>query len=38
LNPGDSKSIRGKIYIVRNNVEDLLHRCERDFSAHLEKN
>ena len=38
LNPGESKSIRGKIYIVRNNVEDLLHRYEKDFIAHLEKN
>jgi len=37
LNPGESKSIRGKIYIVRNNVTDLLHRYERDFPGNLER-
>jgi hypothetical protein len=37
LNPGESKSIQGKIYIVRNNVTDLLHRYERDFPGHLER-
>jgi hypothetical protein len=31
LKPGETKTIRGKIYLVRNDVEALLKRYEKDF-------
>ncbi len=34
LAPGETKNIRGKIYIVDANVEDLLERYHRDFPEH----
>ncbi len=34
LMPGERKDIRGKIYIVPNDVEALLHRYARDFPEH----
>ncbi|MCS6850598.1 MAG: hypothetical protein NZ700_05450 [Gemmataceae bacterium] len=34
LKPGETKSIRGKIYLVRADVEALLRRYERDFPEH----
>jgi hypothetical protein len=35
LQPGETKSIRGKIYIVPNDVPALLKRYERDFPEHV---
>ena len=37
LKPGESKHIRGKIYIVGNDVEALLHRYKKDFPEHAEE-
>jgi hypothetical protein len=34
LQPGETKAIRGKIYIVRNDVPALLRRYARDFPEH----
>lgn len=31
LAPGESRSIRGKLYLVRSGVDDLIRRYERDF-------
>jgi hypothetical protein len=35
LKPGETKSIRGKIYVTRQSIESLVRRYERDFSEHL---
>lgn len=35
LKPGESKHIRGKIYIVRSDVEVLLNRYKKDFPEHV---
>ena len=35
LQPGESKSIRGKLYIVPNDVDALLRRYGRDFPEHV---
>jgi hypothetical protein len=35
LTPGETKQIRGKIYLTRDNIESLVRRYERDFSEHL---
>ncbi len=35
LEPGEEKQIRGKIYVVPNDVKALLSRYERDFPEHL---
>ncbi len=35
LQPGESQSIRGKIYLGSNDVQRLLKRYERDFPEHL---
>lgn len=35
LNPGESKRIFGKIYLIRNDPKELLRRYERDFPGHL---
>jgi hypothetical protein len=37
LQPGERKKIRGRIYIVPNDVPALLKRYERDFPEHLER-
>jgi len=37
LQPGETKSIRGKIYIVPNDVTVLLKRYEKDFPEHVGK-
>ncbi|HZO85885.1 MAG TPA: hypothetical protein VFC26_11770 [Verrucomicrobiae bacterium] len=37
LQPGETKSIRGKIYIVPNDVPALLKRYEKDFPEHAAK-
>jgi hypothetical protein len=37
LQPGETKSIRGKIYIVPNDVSALLKRYEKDFPEHVGK-
>jgi hypothetical protein len=34
LRPGETKNVRGKIYIVPNNVPALLKRYEADFPEH----
>lgn len=34
LTPGQTKKIRGKIYLMENNVPELLTRYERDFPEH----
>jgi hypothetical protein len=36
LKPGETKAIRGKIYLVPNDVEALLQRYEKDFPEHAE--
>ncbi len=36
LKPGETKQIKGKIYIVPNDVSALLKRYERDFPQHVE--
>jgi hypothetical protein len=36
LKPGETKAIRGKIYIVPNNVDALLKRYAKDFPEHAE--
>lgn len=35
LQPGETKSIRGKIYVVPNDVADLLARYAKDFPEHV---
>jgi hypothetical protein len=37
LGPGESRVIRGKFYLVKNDVPALLKRYERDFPEHLGK-
>ncbi len=37
LQPGETKKIRGKIYLVPNDVEALLKRYERDFPEQIRK-
>jgi hypothetical protein len=37
LNPGETKKIRGKIYLVKNDVEALLKRYHKDFPEHIAK-
>jgi hypothetical protein len=34
LKPGESKQIRGKIYILNNDVEELSRRYRKDFPEH----
>ena len=34
LKPGESKQIRGKIYLIRGDGDDLLKRYLRDFPEH----
>jgi hypothetical protein len=31
LSPGETKTARGKIYLVKNDAEELLRRYQRDF-------
>lgn len=38
LKPGETKNIRGKIYLVKNDVEALLKRYHKDFPEHVGKN
>jgi hypothetical protein len=35
LKPGETKNIRGKLYLMAADVDALLHRYERDFPKHL---
>jgi hypothetical protein len=35
LKPGETKQIRGKIYVTRESIESLVRRYERDFAEHL---
>ncbi len=35
LKPGQTKQIRGKIYLTRDDIESLVRRYERDFAEHL---
>ncbi|MBI3838403.1 MAG: hypothetical protein HY288_10785 [Planctomycetia bacterium] len=35
LEPGETKQIRGKIYLMRDKIESLVARYERDFPEHL---
>ncbi len=35
LAPGETKQIRGKIYLTRDNIDALVRRYERDFPQHL---
>jgi hypothetical protein len=37
LQPGETKTIRGKIYIVPNDVPKLLQRYGRDFPEHVRR-
>jgi hypothetical protein len=37
LRPGETKVIRGKIYIVKNDIPELLRRYDRDFPEHRAK-
>lgn len=37
LKPGETKQVRGKIYIVANDIPALLKRYEHDFPEHVEK-
>jgi hypothetical protein len=37
LDPGQSKSIRGKMYLMRNDAAELLSRYEKDFPEQTEK-
>jgi hypothetical protein len=37
LDPGQSKSIRGKMYLMRNDAAGLLSRYEKDFPEQTEK-
>lgn len=37
LKPGETKKIRGKLYLVRSSVDELLRRYERDFPEHFRK-
>jgi hypothetical protein len=36
LQPGERKQVRGKIYIVKNDIASLLKRYEQDFPEHVE--
>jgi hypothetical protein len=36
LKPGEKKSIRGKLYVLKNDVPALLSRYRRDFPEHVE--
>src|SRR5690606_31896599 len=35
LEPGETKTIRGKIYLVKNDVPELLKRYREDFPEHV---
>jgi hypothetical protein len=35
LKPGETRQIRGKLYLTRDNIESLVQRYERDFPEHL---
>ncbi|MCG8587486.1 MAG: hypothetical protein MI757_22495, partial [Pirellulales bacterium] len=37
LKPGETKKIRGRIYIVPNDVDALLKRYEKDFPEHSQE-
>ena len=37
LKPGETKKIRGKLYVVPADADALLRRYERDFPEHLKK-
>jgi hypothetical protein len=37
LQPGETKKIRGKIYLLTSGVDELLRRYERDFPEHVAK-
>jgi hypothetical protein len=37
LQPGETKKIRGKIYLLNSGVDELLRRYERDFPEHVSK-
>ncbi len=37
LKPGETKKIRGKLYVVKSEVDELLKRYERDFPEHVTK-
>ena len=37
LKPGETKKIRGKLYVVKSDVDELLKRYERDFPEHVTK-
>lgn len=34
LSPGETKTARGKIYLIKNDPEELLRRYQRDFDSH----
>ncbi len=38
LHPGEQKTIRGKLYIMKNNIEHLLDRYTKDFPEHIQGN
>jgi hypothetical protein len=37
LEPGETREVRGKIYILPNDIPELLKRYERDFPEHAVK-
>jgi hypothetical protein len=37
LKPGETKKMRGKIYLLKSDVNELLRRYERDFPEHVSK-
>ena len=37
LKAGETKTIRGKLYVVRADVETLVQRYERDFPEHAKE-
>lgn len=37
LNPGEKKELHGKVYLLPNNPDELLHRYDRDFPGHALK-
>jgi hypothetical protein len=37
LQPGETKSVRGKVYIISTNLAALVRRYERDFPEHVLK-
>ena len=37
LQPGETKKMRGKIYLLKSGVDELLRRYERDFPEHVAK-